>query len=65
VARVAEDLRAEGTAVAVHEWDVQAHPEAARRYRLLGPLGVVINGFLEITGLPSEEALRETLQDAA
>ena len=64
VARVAAELRQGGADLAVAEWDVTEHPEVAKRYRLYGALGIVINGFLEVTGMPTEEELREKLESA-
>jgi thiol-disulfide isomerase/thioredoxin len=54
--RIAEDLPIE-----VEEINVMGKPELLEKYRFAAMPGIVIDGKLEFSGLPSEKELREKL----
>jgi hypothetical protein len=51
--------------VEVEEIDVAASPAIAVKYRVMATPAIAINGRLEFTGIPREEALLARLQAAA
>ncbi len=51
--------------IQVEEIDVAANPAAAVRYRVMATPAIAINGKLEFTGVPREEALLAHLRSAA
>ncbi len=50
--------------VYVEEIDVAAHPAVAVKYRVMATPALAINGKLEFTGVPGEEALLARLRSA-
>lgn len=51
--------------VHVEEIDVTANPAVAVRYRVMATPAIAIDGKLEFTGVPREDALRARLMAAA
>jgi protein-disulfide isomerase len=51
--------------VALEEIDVAANPAVAVKYRVMATPTIAIDGTLEFTGVPREEALRARLEAAA
>ena len=51
--------------VHVEEIDVAANPAVAMKYRVIATPAIAIDGKLEFTGVPREEALRARLAAAA
>lgn len=51
--------------IQVDEIDVAAHPAVAVKYRVTSTPALAINGRLEFTGIPREDALLARLQSVA
>lgn len=51
--------------IRVEEINVAANPAVAVKYRVISTPAIVINGKLEFTGVPREEALLAHLRAAA
>lgn len=51
--------------VQVEEIDVAANPAVAVQYRVMSTPAIAINGRLEFTGIPREDALLARLRSAA
>lgn len=51
--------------IQVEEIDVAANPGVAVKYRVMATPAIAINGRLELTGVPGEDALLERLRSAA
>lgn len=51
--------------IQVEEIDVAANPAVAVRYRVMSTPAIAINGKLEFTGVPRQEALLARLWSAA
>jgi hypothetical protein len=51
--------------VQVEEVDVAANPAVAVKYRVMSTPAIAINGKLEFTGIPREQALLERLKSVA
>ena len=49
----------------VREWNLAEHPELAPRYGVMAAPAILINGRLEFSGVPKEQALLERLQAIA
>jgi hypothetical protein len=60
-----EKAKSEMPDVEVEEIDVAANPAVAVKYRVMATPAIAINGRLEFTGIPREEALLARLQAAA
>jgi len=45
----------------IEEIDITEHPEMLQKYQIMASPGIVIDGILEFTGMPSEKKLREKL----
>lgn len=48
----------------VREWDLAEHPELAPRYGVMAAPAIIINGQLEFSGVPREQAFLERLETA-
>lgn len=51
--------------ICVEEIDVAANPAAAVKYRVMATPAIAINGTLEFTGVPREDALLARLREVA
>jgi len=49
----------------VREWDLLEHPELAPRYGVMAAPAIVINGRLEFSGVPKEQAFLKRLEAIA
>ncbi len=65
VATLIDKTRGEVPDVHVEEVDVAANPAVAMKYRVMSTPAIAINGKLEFTGVPREEALAARLRAAA
>lgn len=65
VARLIEKAKRQVPDVHVEEIDVAANPSVAVKYRVMATPAIAIDGKLEFTGVPREEALRGRLEAAA
>jgi len=45
----------------IEELDITEHPELLQKYQIMVSPGIVIDGKLEFTGIPSRKKLREKL----
>ena len=45
----------------IEELDITQHPELLQKYQIMTSPGIVIDGKLEFTGMPSEKKLKEKL----
>jgi len=45
----------------IKEFDITKHPDMLMKYQIMTSPGIVIDGKLEFTGLPSEKKLKEKL----
>lgn len=59
-----EKAKTEVPDLQVEEIDVAANPAIAVRYRVMSTPAIAINGKLEFTGVPREEALLARLRSA-
>lgn len=62
IERLLENFKADFSDVQVETIDVTEHPEAAIKYRVLSTPAIAIDGKLEFTGVPKEEALMRKLK---
>lgn len=60
-----DEARAEFPELQIEEIDVAEHPEVAVRYGVMTTPAIAINGRLEFSGVPREDALRTRLRAAA
>lgn len=65
VATLLERAKSRVSDVHVEEVDVTANPAVAVKYRVMATPAIAIDGKLEFTGVPREEALRAKLEAAA
>ena len=65
VANILEKVRSQFPEVRLDEVDITQHPETAVKYRIMATPAIAINGKLEFTGIPKEEALRQRIADRA
>jgi predicted thioredoxin/glutaredoxin len=65
VATLLEKAKGRVSDVHVEEVDVTANPDVAVKYRVMATPAIAIDGKLEFTGVPREEALRAKLEAAA
>ena len=65
VATLIKKAKAEVPDIHVEEVDVAADPARAVKYRVMSTPAVAINGKLEFTGVPREDALLARLRGAA
>ncbi len=65
VATLIEKAKTEVPDLQVEEIDVAANPAVAVKYRVMSTPAIAINGKLEFTGVPGEEALLARLRAAA
>ncbi len=65
VAALIEKAKAEVPDVHVEAIDVAADPAVAVKYRVMSTPAIAINGRLEFTGVPREDALLARLRTAA
>jgi hypothetical protein len=65
VARLVDEAREEFPDLSVEEVDVAERPDVAVKYGVMATPALAINGRLEFTGIPREDALRARLQSAA
>jgi hypothetical protein len=49
----------------VREWDLLEHPELGPRYGVMATPAIVINGWLEFSGVPREQAFLKRLEAVA
>lgn len=59
-----EKTRAALPGLVLEEVDITEYPEAAVKYRVMATPAIAINGRLEFTGIPKEEALLDRLRAA-
>lgn len=60
-----DEAREEFPGLRVEEVNVAEHPEAAVKYGVMATPAIAINGRLEFSGVPREDALRTRLRAAA
>ena len=65
VAALIEKAKSEIPDIQVEEIDVAANPAVAVKYRVMSTPAIAIDGKLEFTGIPREDALRARLDSAA
>lgn len=65
VVALIEKAKTEVPDVHVEEIDVAANPAVAVKYRVMSTPAIAINGKLEFTGVPREDALLARLRTAA
>jgi thioredoxin-like negative regulator of GroEL len=65
VARLIHEASAELGSVQLDEVDISEHPDVAVKYGVMATPAIAVNGRLESTGMPSEDALRARLRAAA
>jgi len=65
VATLIEKAKSQMPDIQVEEIDVAANPAVAVEYRVMATPAIAINGKLEFTGVPGEEALLARLRAAA
>jgi protein-disulfide isomerase len=65
VARSIEKAKSQLPGLQVEEIDVAANPAAGVKYRVMSTPAIAINGKLEFTGVPREDALLARLRSAA
>lgn len=65
VATLIEKVKGQVPEIHVEEIDVAANPAVAIRYRVMSTPAMAINGKLEFTGVPREDALLARLRAAA
>ncbi len=65
VATLIEKAKSEVPDIHADEIDVAANPAVAVKYRVMSTPAIAINGKLEFTGVPREEALLARLRSAA
>jgi hypothetical protein len=65
VATLIEKAKSQVPDIQVEEIDVAANPAVAVKYRVMSTPAIAINGTLEFTGIPREDALLARLQSAA
>ena len=46
---------------AIEELDITEHPDLLQKYQIMVSPGIIIDGKLEFTGIPSEKKLKEKL----
>ena len=47
----------------IEELDITEHPDLLQKYQIMTSPGIVIDGVLVFTGIPSEKKLKERLMD--
>lgn len=52
----------EGLDFEIEELDITEHPDLLQKYQIMVSPGIVIDGKLEFTGMPSEKELRMKLR---
>ena len=62
VAELIEKLKTEIPEIHLAEVDITHQPDVAVKYRVMATPAIAINGSLEFTGVPKEEALRERIK---
>jgi len=62
VASTIEKVKSQFPDVRLVEVDITQHPETAVKYRIMAVPAIAINGKLEFTGVPKEDALLNRLQ---
>ncbi len=62
VATLIEKAKTEVPDIEVEEIDVAANPAVAVKYRVMSTPAIAINGTLEFTGVPREDALLARLR---
>jgi len=65
VATLIEKAKREVPDIQVDEIDVAANPAVAVKYRVMATPAIAIDGKLEFTGIPREDALLARLHSAA
>ncbi len=60
-----EDARGEFPDLQIEEINAAVHPEVAVKYGVMSTPAIAINGRLEFSGVPREDALRARLRAAA
>ena len=65
VARLIQDASAGLEGLRFDEIDVTQHPEVAVKYGVMATPAIAIDGRLEFSGVPREDALRARLRAAA
>jgi len=61
VASILEKVRSQFPEVRLVEVDITQDPEIAVKYRIMATPAIAINGKIEFTGVPREEALRDRI----
>lgn len=64
VARLIEQARTEIPDLHFEEVDITEHPDVAVRYRVMATPAIAINGRIEFSGVPREDALLARLRSA-
>jgi thioredoxin-like negative regulator of GroEL len=65
VAKLIEDARAGLQGLQLAEVDITERPDVAVKYGVMATPAIAINGRLEFSGVPREDALRARLHAAA
>ena len=60
-----EKAKARFPGLEVREWNLAEHPELAPRYGVMAAPAIIINGRLEFSALPREQAFLERLEAVA
>ena len=63
VASTIEKIKARIPEIRFAEIDITERPEIAVKYRIMATPAIAINGKLEFTGVPKEEALRDRIAE--
>jgi hypothetical protein len=65
VARLVDEAREDFPELQIEEIDVTERPDVAVKYGVMATPAIAINGRLELSGVPREDALRARLRAAA
>lgn len=60
-----EKAKARFPGLEVREWNLLEHPELAPRYGVMATPAIVINGRIEFSGVPKEQAFLARLENIA
>ena len=63
--RAIDEVREGLAGIEFEEVDVTEHPEVAVKYGVMATPAIAINGWLEFSGVPHQDALRARLRAAA
>ena len=65
VAKLIQEASADLEGLQLDEVDISQRPDVAVKYEVMATPAIAINGRLEFTGVPAEDALRARLRAAA